>query len=62
MTKHEKAVASIVAAFCRGFAPITELERLETALECALTVAKDSTRSEADRVKELRLRVSLMLF
>lgn len=59
--RHEKAVNSIVSAFCRGFTPITPLERLETALECALLVVKDTSRTEAGRMRELKTRVSLML-
>ncbi len=40
--------------------PITPLERLEVALERSLAVARDTTRTEQDRLKELRQRIELM--
>lgn len=58
----EKQVSQLVAAFCRALAqPIPETQRIGWALESALAVARDTTRSEDDRLKELRTRIQIML-
>jgi len=51
----------LIAGFCRALArPITALEEITIHLEAAIDCARDETRSEADRMKELRTRLELM--
>jgi hypothetical protein len=59
MTPHPNP---FVAGFCRELArPFTPLETLTVYLEAALDCARDESKTEAERVKELRLRLELML-
>jgi hypothetical protein len=51
----------LIAGFIAGLTkPITALEEITIHLEAALDCARDATRSEAERVKELKLRIQLM--
>ena len=51
----------LIAGFCRALAkPITALEEITIHLESALDCARDESRSEQDRMRELKLRIQLM--
>jgi hypothetical protein len=51
----------LIEGFCRALAkPFSPLEELTIHLEAALHAAKDTSKSEADRMKELRTRIKLM--
>jgi hypothetical protein len=59
-TTHQAAVHRISRSFFKCFTPPTELERIEAHLEAALDCARDTSKSEADRMRELRTRIKLM--
>jgi hypothetical protein len=51
----------LIEGFIRGLTtPFTPLEELTIHLEAALYAAKDTSKSEAARMKELRTRIELM--
>jgi hypothetical protein len=50
----------LLAIFRRAIRPPTPLERLETHLEAALEVARDESRTEAERLQELKTRLRLL--
>jgi hypothetical protein len=56
----ERQVKELIQIFCRAMIPPTPLERLETHLEAALEVARDESRTEAERLRELNTRLRLM--
>jgi hypothetical protein len=56
-----KNVNPLIDGFIAAIAkPFTPLETLTVYLEAALDCARDTSRSEQDRMRELRLRISLM--
>ena len=51
----------LIAGFIAGLTkPITALEEITIHLEAALDCARDESKTEAERVRELRLRLELM--
>jgi hypothetical protein len=60
-TRHTSEVESLIAVFRRAVRPPTPIEWLIHGLETALEVLNDTTRSEADRMKEIRWRLVAML-
>jgi hypothetical protein len=60
-TRNTRQVRRLMNAFFRAVGkPITPLEDMTIHLQAALDCAKDTSKTEAARVKELKLRIQLM--